>query len=122
MTLLHPERFGAELRRGSQFEIREGSRVVGKGMIEVVKGQEVAPRPGITDRRAQLLNLIREGGGLSRKEILERMGLKGDKSGEKSISRVLTALTRDDRIRRKEGKYYPVGNTGATNDPISSHL
>jgi translation elongation factor EF-Tu-like GTPase len=38
MTLLHPERFGAELRSGSKFEIWEGGRVVGWGVIEDVSG------------------------------------------------------------------------------------
>jgi len=58
-------------------------------------------------RREELLNLIREGNGLSRGEILERMGLKGDKSGEMSISNALTALTKRNQVRREGGKYYP---------------
>lgn len=36
MTLVHPERFGADLCFGSRFEIREGTRVVGWGVIEDV--------------------------------------------------------------------------------------
>ena len=36
LTLVHPERFGAELRSGGRFEIREGARVVGWGVIEDV--------------------------------------------------------------------------------------
>jgi translation elongation factor EF-Tu-like GTPase len=34
LTLMHPERFGAALRAGGSFEIREGARVVGWGVIE----------------------------------------------------------------------------------------
>jgi translation elongation factor EF-Tu-like GTPase len=34
LTLLYPERFGTDLRAGSKFEIREGARVVGWGIIE----------------------------------------------------------------------------------------
>ncbi|MGD9614763.1 MAG: hypothetical protein AB7H90_17615 [Alphaproteobacteria bacterium] len=58
-------------------------------------------------RREELLNLIREGDGLSRGEILERMGLKGDKSGEMSVSNALTALTKRNQVRREGGKYLP---------------
>lgn len=57
-------------------------------------------------KREQLLQVIRSGGGLSRGEILERMGLKGDKSGEMSVSNALTALTKANQVRRAEGKYH----------------
>src|SRR5262249_43045428 len=43
-------------------------------------------------KREQLLELIKANpAGLARKDILERMGLKGDKSGEMSVSNALTA-------------------------------
>jgi hypothetical protein len=54
-----------------------------------------------------LLELIRQSNGLSRGEILERMGLKGDKAGEMSVSNALTALAKGNQIRREGGKYYP---------------
>jgi hypothetical protein len=57
-------------------------------------------------RREALLQVIREGGGLSRGEILERMGLKGDKSGEMSVSNALTALAKSNQVARREGKYH----------------
>src|SRR3954452_2390061 len=57
-------------------------------------------------RREELLNLIREGNGLSRGEILERMDLKGDKAGEMSVSNALTALAKSNQIRREGRKYY----------------
>ena len=44
---------------------------------------------------------------LSRGEILERMGLKGDKSGEMSVSNALTALAKGNQVRREGGRYYP---------------
>jgi translation elongation factor EF-Tu-like GTPase len=44
MTLLNPERFGDELRRGNRFEIREGARIVGWGIIDKVRKQESPPR------------------------------------------------------------------------------
>jgi hypothetical protein len=58
-------------------------------------------------RREELLSLIRDGNGLSRGDILERMGLKGDKSGEMSVSNALTALAKGNQVRRQGGKYYP---------------
>ena len=64
------------------------------------------PRARRGSRREQLLKLIREGNGLSRGEILERMGLKGDKSGEMSVSNALTALTKRSEVRREGGKYH----------------
>ena len=58
-------------------------------------------------RREELLNLIRDGNGLSRGEILERMGLKGDKAGEASVSNALNALLKRNHVRREGRKYYP---------------
>src|SRR5215204_5450994 len=57
-------------------------------------------------RREALLEVIRSTqSGLSRGEILERMGLKGDKSGEMSVSNALTALTKSNQVSRSGGKY-----------------
>jgi hypothetical protein len=33
------------------------------------------------------------------------MGLKGDKSAEKSVSNALTALTKGNQVFRRDGKY-----------------
>ena len=66
-------------------------------------GRQQRARRG--SRREELLNLIRGGNGLSRGEILERMGLKGDKSGEMSVSNALTALTKTSQVSRHEGRY-----------------
>ena len=57
-------------------------------------------------RREELLNVIRQGNGLTRGEILERMGLKGDKSGEMSVSNALTALTKNNQVRRNDERKY----------------
>ena len=57
-------------------------------------------------RREPILKLISETpSGLSRGEILERMGLKGDKSGTMSVSNALTALTKSNQVARQDGKY-----------------
>jgi hypothetical protein len=63
------------------------------------------PRARRGSRREALLELIRESDGLSRGELLERMGLKGDKSGEMSVSNALTALTKSNQVHREGGKY-----------------
>ena len=56
-------------------------------------------------KRDELLKVIREGNGLTRGQILEEMGLKGNKSGEMSVSNALTALTKSQQVTRREGKY-----------------
>jgi len=56
-------------------------------------------------RREALLRVIGEGDGLSRGEIFQRLGLKGNKSAEKSISNALTALTKSNQVSRRERKY-----------------
>src|SRR3954463_2882717 len=63
--------------------------------------QRRAPRGS---RREGLLNLIRDGNGLTRGEILERTDLKGDKAGEMSVSNALTALTKRNQVRREGGQ------------------
>ena len=63
------------------------------------------PRARRGSRREALLEMIRQSDGLSRGEILERMGLKGDKSGEMSVSNALTALTKSNQVHREGGKY-----------------
>ena len=56
-------------------------------------------------KREQLLEVIRQGNSLSRGEILEKMGLKGNKAGEMSVSNALTALTKANQVVRRDGKY-----------------
>jgi hypothetical protein len=85
---------------------------------EAAKTSKAIPIRGTTTRRAsgtrrgskreQLLRVIKDGAGLTRGEILEKMGLKGDKSGEMSVSNALTALTKTNQVRREDGKYVAV--------------
>jgi hypothetical protein len=57
-------------------------------------------------RREALLQLIGNNpDGLTRREILERLGLKGDTSGEMSVSNALTALIKGNQLSRDGGKY-----------------
>ena len=59
-------------------------------------------------KRDALLEVIKAGDGLSRGEILQKMGLKGNKSGEMSVSNALTALLKANQVRRNDGKKYVV--------------
>jgi hypothetical protein len=61
-------------------------------------------KPGT--RREAVLNVIGENpNGLSRGEILERIGLKGNRPAQKSVSNALTALIKNSQVLRREGKY-----------------
>jgi hypothetical protein len=64
-----------------------------------------APQARRGSKREQLLQVIKDGNGLTRGEILDRMGLKGDKSGEMSVSNALTALTKANQVARRDGRY-----------------
>jgi hypothetical protein len=67
---------------------------------------EARVRPQTGTRREALLKVIGEHpNGLNRGEILERMGLKENKPAHKSVSNALTALTKSNRVSRREGKY-----------------
>jgi hypothetical protein len=81
----------------------------GLGKSEVSTRQssaEIRPRTRVGGRREVLLKVIGENpNGLRLGEIFEHMGLKGDKSAEKSISNALTALTKNNQVSRREGKY-----------------
>ncbi len=70
------------------------------------RGPRARPQARRGSRREALLTLIKENpGGLSRGEILQQMGLKGDKAAEMSVSNALTALTKTNQLSRREGKY-----------------
>src|SRR4051794_3554279 len=75
----------------------------GKAARQAPAGRQPRARRG--SRREALLELIRQSEGLSRSEILDRMGLKGDKSGAMSVSNALTALTKSNQVHRDGGKY-----------------
>ena len=77
----------------------------GKASSTRQTGTRRAPQRRSGSKREQLLQVIKDGHGLTRGEILEKMGLKGDKPGEMSVSNALTALTKANQVMRREGKY-----------------
>src|ERR1700719_3623692 len=84
----------------AKFDVFEG-RAAGKPQTRTRRSS--GTRRG--SKRDELLKVIREGHGLTRAEILEKMGLKGNKSGEMSVSNALTALTKTNQVARHDGKY-----------------
>ena len=92
------------------FELERAYEAAKSGKAAVparqARGRATATRRG--SKRDSLLALIRESAaGLTRGEIIERMGLKGNKSGEMSVSNALTALTKGNQVSRQGGKYRP---------------
>jgi len=58
-------------------------------------------------RREAIMEVIRQNpAGVSRGDLLQKMGLKGDKAGEMSVSNALTALSKSNQVRREGGKYH----------------
>ena len=89
-------------REFAAIEVYETAKT-GKAVRQAPAGRQPRARRG--SRREALLEIIRQSDGLSRGEILERMGLKGDKSSEMSVSNALTALTKSNQVHREGGKY-----------------
>ena len=56
-------------------------------------------------KREELLSLIEDTPNLTRGEIIEKLGIKGDKAQEQSISNALATLKKAGIITAKDGKY-----------------
>ena len=70
------------------------------------RGARAGPRGRRGSKRDALMQVIKDNpSGLTRGEILEHMGLKGDKSGEGSVPNALTALTKANQVTRRDGRY-----------------
>jgi alkylation response protein AidB-like acyl-CoA dehydrogenase len=67
-----------------------------------------APRARRGERRQAVLDVVEQHpDGVTRGEILNLMGVKGNKSGEQSVSNALMALAKQTQLGRREGKYVP---------------
>jgi hypothetical protein len=72
----------------------------------VPQPQPLAGEPEADLPRVGMMQVIKDNpSGLTRGEILERMGLKGNKSGEMSVSNAVTALTKANQVTRRNGRY-----------------
>jgi len=70
------------------------------------RGARPRPQARRGSKRDALMQVIKDNpSGLTRGEILDRMGLKDDKSGEMSVSNALTALTKANQVTRRDGRY-----------------
>ncbi len=70
------------------------------------RGTRSRPQGRLGSKREALLQLIKDNpSGLTRGEIIECRGLKGDKTGEMSVSNALTALTKANQVTRRDGRY-----------------
>ena len=70
------------------------------------RGVRARPQARRGSKREALMQVIKDSPtGLTRGEILDRMGLKGDKSGEMSVSNALTAMTKAKQVTRRDGRY-----------------
>jgi hypothetical protein len=86
----------------AKFDVFEGKAKAAPARTTKGAGAR-GPRKG--SKREELLAVIRAGNGMSRGEILAKMQLKGDKTGEMSVSNALTALTKANEVVRRDGKY-----------------
>jgi len=77
----------------------------GKAPARKSAGTRAAPSRRGSKREGILAALAGAPHGLSRGELLEKLGLKGNKSGEMSVSNALTALSKANQVVRKDGKY-----------------
>jgi hypothetical protein len=68
------------------------------------RGRSNGTRRG--SRQESILSLLRgRSDGLTRGQILQELGLKGDKSGEQSISNALNNMKKSGKIASREGRY-----------------
>jgi hypothetical protein len=89
----------------TKFDVFEGKQAKHRQTRSTGRGKATSEgRRG--SRREELLQVIRDGGGLNRGQILEKMGLKGNKAGEMSVSNALTALTKANQVKRADGRKY----------------
>jgi DNA-binding transcriptional ArsR family regulator len=72
------------------------------GRRPAAKAGKRAPRG---EKRRAVLDLIKKSEGLTRGEILSRLGVKGDKSAEQSVSNALTALKKQNLVASRDRKY-----------------
>jgi hypothetical protein len=97
------ERLDAVNETLAKFDVFEGNPSRQSGPRRTRQGRRSSRRDGIIAALADIPH------GLSRGEILDKLGLKGNKQGEMSVSNALTALTKTNQVVRKDGKYVVSG-------------
>ena len=75
-------------------------------VVRIASSGTRAPRGA---QRTRVLDAVKSNPeGMGRADILEVLGVKGDKSGEQSVSNALSALKKARNIDSKDGKYVVV--------------
>jgi hypothetical protein len=96
-----------ELAAIAAYEQAKGGKP-GRAGKRIPAERTAAPRARKGERRQAVLDVVQQRpDGLTRGEILNLMGVKGNKSGEQSVSNALMALTKQNQLGRREGKYVP---------------
>lgn len=62
-------------------------------------------KPKSTSKRSELTALIKQNPNLSRGELIDKLGIKGDTGKEQSLSNALAALKKAGIISASDGKY-----------------
>lgn len=68
-------------------------------------------KPGLTrvrrgSRREDMLTLLSHRSPLTRSDILEYLGAKGDRARENSVSNILSRMKKDGEVIHEDGQYY----------------
>ena len=92
----------------NQFLAVEAYEAAKKGRPVTIGGPSSTRAPRGARQKAVLEHIQKAPNGLTRGELIEAMGVKGDKSGEQSISNALNNMKKAGRISSKEGRYVTV--------------
>jgi hypothetical protein len=87
----------------TELEALETYEAARSGKTRKLKAASGGPRGS---RQQSVLKLVAKyKKGIGRGDILQAMGLKGNKSGEQSVSNALSALKKAKKVTAKDGKY-----------------
>jgi hypothetical protein len=93
-----------EITKSGKFDTAQKIPTAGRALTKRPAGSRGGGRSG---RRADILAVLSTNNpnGLTRGEIIEQLALKGNKSGEMSVSNALAGLTKGKKLLRQDGKY-----------------
>ena len=104
----------AELDKELQSIEREMAAITAYERAKAGKPATSTPQPARrtgrrSGRRQEVIDLLKDSpGGLSRREILERLDVKGERREEQSVSNALSALKKAGQLGQEGGKYLAV--------------
>ena len=87
----------------TEIEALEAYEAARTGKTRKSKPASRAPRGARQQAVLELITKYKKG--ITRGDILQAMGLKGNKSGEQSVSNALSALKKANKVTAKDGKY-----------------